>query len=159
MSAKDIVEAIATSIQNEVADASEWKIVLHEPIWKNPKDGAQLAIYGLTEINATQAANTGGGGFRTTGYHEDITEIVVEYIEPAANSQRRLQRNEEAELDLYDRATSLREWSDAHEALPTVGVHRFDWIRTSHAPTVRQELLVRFFQLTFQAREVHSYGS
>lgn len=158
MSVKDVVQAIADSITAEVTDASDWTLQLHDPIWRNPKDGTQLAIYGLTDVNASQAANTGGGGFRTSGYHEDIHEIVVEYIEPASKKQRRLTRDEEAELDLYDRAEALRAWSDAHQSLPTVNVHRFDWIRTSHAPTMRQELLVRFFQLNFYARKVNSYG-
>lgn len=159
MSAKDIVQEMADSILEDVADASDWTVQLHEPIWRNPEKGTQLNIYVMTETNAPAASNIGGGGFRTSGYHEDTCEIVVEYVEPARRSQsKKLKRDEEAELDLYDRAESLRAWADAHQTFPDVDVHRFDWISTSHAPQQRQELLVRFFQMTFQARTVHQYG-
>lgn len=158
MSTKDIVNAIADSIVAEVDGADAWTILRHEPIWKNPQNGVQLAIYGNVEANTLLTANAAGGGIRTNGYHEDSYEIVVEYIEPAARKQKRGTRDEEAELDLYDRAEEIRAWADAHQAFPDVDAHRFDWIRTSHAPTFRQELLVRFFQLTFQARKLHQYA-
>lgn len=158
MSTKEIVEAIAASIEDEVSEASDWTIQKHDRIWKNPREGKVLAVYGLDEGNTALVDNTGGGGFRTTGYHEDFYTLVAEYCEPASGSQtRKLARDEEAELDLYDTAELLRAWADAHQSLPTVGVHRFDWLRTSHAPAQRSELLVRFFTVTFQARKVHAY--
>lgn len=157
--ATDIVNAIADSIVAEVEGADEWDVLRCEPIWKNPKKGKQLAIYVLTEANAALSNTAGTGGFRTTGYHEDAYTVGVEYIEPAASSQaRQLRRDEEAELGLYDIADSFRAWADGHQALPEASVHRFDWLQTSHAPAQRQELLVRFFQVQFQARMVHQYA-
>lgn len=154
---KQIVDAVADSIAAEVAAAHDWLVVKHDPIWRNPGDGKVLAVYGTRRQNATTTANAGGDGFRATGFREDVYELVVTYSEPATEQTATLQRDEEAELDLYDVADALAAWADAHQELPEVDVWRFDYMQTQYGAEVNREAAVRYCTLTFQARKVAAY--
>lgn len=136
---KDIVNAIADSIESEIAE--EWTSQRHSPIWRNPEEGPMLYIYGTRRFP---------GEFRTTGTREDIYEIVVEVMEPADQSD--LVREEEAELEFQDRVDQLVTWADSHQLIADV-CHRLDYVSLSYQDDLRRELMVRYARMTLQARK------
>lgn len=143
---KDVVNAIADSLETEVATPNGWTVQRFDPIWRNPEDGPMLYVYGTRMVP---------GDFRTTGTREDIYEVVVSYMEATGTSDA-LTRDETAELDFADKVTSLREWADEHQTL--TGIHRLDYVGISFAPDVRREAAVRYCEMTLHARRVATYA-
>jgi hypothetical protein len=143
---RDLIDAISASMVAEVPGAADWRLRKHQPLWVSTVEEPTLYIYGVRSFP---------GEFRTTGSREDIYEIVVEYHEPATD-QEGFERSEQAEADLDGLAQSIQSWADDHQTLGAS--HRLDYISTDYAPNVRRQLLVRAFQVTFQARKVALYG-
>lgn len=144
---KNIVNAIADSLQTEVATPSGWTIQRFDPIWRNPEEGPMLYVFTTGEAP---------GGFRTTGTRQDICEVIVELVE-ATGSTDALTRDATAELNFLDKAKSLKTWADSHQSLPP-NIDQLDYIRLATPADVRREAAVRYAQLTIHARETAVYA-
>lgn len=141
---REIVDAIADSIEPEFSD---FKAQRHDPIWHDPAEGRQLFVFGVRMFP---------GDFRTTGTREDVYEVAVRIIEPIATADETLVRDEAAELEFSELATTMRAWADQHQSLE--GIHRLDYVSLSFAPDVRQEAFVRYAEMTLHARKNATYG-
>lgn len=142
---KEIVDEIASLIDSEVSEASDWLVQKHSPIWRNPEQGKTLYIYGTRRFP---------GEFRTTGTREDIYEIVVELMEPA--NQEDLAREEEGELAFQSSVDLLVAWADSHQNLGDVA-HRLDYVSLSYQDDLRREMMVRYARMTLHARANQVY--
>lgn len=144
---KALIEAVAASIQAEVAGAGAWKLQKSDPLWRNPKGGKMLNIWPLP---ARQ------GRPRWTKHDNDIVQIVVEYAEPSKQDPNQLKRVEAAELAAEDIADSIRNWALAHTA-GFAPAWKMEWVRTDYTPNVRREFFVRYCRviLSFEVVKAH----
>jgi hypothetical protein len=144
-----LVDAVAASIVDEVANADTWDLKKADPMWRNPREGKVLHVFHGGDRQ---------GQARWTGGTVDIVEIVVEYAEPAPENARNLQHDETGEYNANAEALKLRQWALAHEAGFSGITHKFDWTRTDYTPNVRRELFTRYCRLTFEAEVVRSFA-
>lgn len=143
---RDLVKAVAESIESEVPESSEWEIEQFDRMWRNPKKGKVLNVY-------AEAGSPGAA--RTTGSIMKVVEVTLEYGEPA--SQANLQRDVEASYAADEVADSLEAWAFAHEAgFPPAW--KLDWAGTQYAPRVRPEMFVRYARVTLLFEVQVSYG-
>lgn len=149
---KSIVETVAQSIENEVTFPVETEFVKHDPLWR-AFDRWRVYVYGTTEVPE---------GYANSGGHYDAFTITVEYVEPAVEQMQNLERNEEAELDIYDVGASLKTWANAHKMFPAAGdvqeIEEFNWTGTTYPAATARELGVRFLVATFVAKRTSTYG-
>lgn len=143
---KDVINAIADSLESEVGTPGGWAVQRFDPVWRDPSEGKTIYVFGTRQVP---------GEFRTTGTREDIYEVIVEAVEPS--SAEMLTRDEDAELDFAEFAQSLTQWADDHENLPPT-IHRLDYTALSYAPDVRREAAVRYCQMTLHARKNATYA-
>ena len=132
-----LVEAVANSIESEVAESSEWQIEQFDRMWRNPKKGKVLNIYAEAGTPA---------GARTTGGIEKVVEVTLEYGEPT-QGQASLVRDAEASYAADEVADALEEWAFAHEA-GFSPAWKMDWAGTQYSPRVRAEMFVRYARVT-----------
>lgn len=138
---RELLEVIAGSVEAEVTEASDWTIIKHRPLWRNPELGKCLYVYIPNESAASP-------GYRTTGSVEDAIEVWLEYVEPAEGQAQNLERDEEAELEALEVGKALKDWARGHQSFGTASfdlptsVHRFDYSDTTYNP--QSELLVRY---------------
>ena len=149
MSTKDIVQAIADSIVNEVEGADDWTIQMYQPIWKNPKSGSVLSVYRFDRFPVPTE-------YDTTGYRFDNFTFHVEYAEATGSQSKQLKRDEDAELDLSDRGDAMVAWADSHENLPP-HIEHMKFGRLLDASALRRELFTRGFQLVLNVIAVAAY--
>ena len=144
---KALVEAVANSIESEVADASEWTIETTDRMWRNPKDGKNLNVYAERRFDA---------GARWTGGTVDAVEVTLEFGVPAASKQRRLERDEVATFEADDVADQIADWAAAHEA-GFSPAHKMDFVEANYSPRVRPELFVRYVRCLVRFEVVRSF--
>lgn len=143
-----LVEAVANSITSEVAASSEWTIEQFDRMWRNPKAGKVLNIYAERRIPSSP---------RWTGGTMDLVEVTIEYGEPAAAKQTRLQRDETASWEADDVADTLRTWALAHEN-GFSPAWKMDWAGTDYSPRLRPEMFVRYARCLVVFEVQVSYG-
>lgn len=142
-----LLDAVGTSILAEVTGANTWTIEKKGPMWRNPKKGKVLNIYLGRETPSTP---------RWTGGSVDLTEVVVEYMEPAPEQSRKLSHDQTGEYAANDVALSLREWALSHPE-GFAPAHRMDWLSTEYTDQVNRELFVRYCRVTFGFEMVREF--
>jgi hypothetical protein len=143
-----LIDAVAASIQAEVAGAGDWKLQRHDPLWRNPKAGKILNIFLGPEYP---------GEPRWTGGASDVVEVIVEYGEPSQQKVNKLQRVESGEYAANAEARKIREWALNHPD----GFERawkMDWARTDYASEVPREFFVRYARVTLRFEVEVTYG-
>lgn len=136
-----LIDAVATSIVDEVSGAHDWTVEKKDVMWRNPKKGKVLNVYPGPERP---------GEPRWTGGTNDVVEIIVEYAEPAPENVQNLEHDETGEYAANAEARKIREWALAHpEGFSPA--HKLDWIGTEYTPQVERELFVRYCRVRFEA--------
>lgn len=150
------LEAVADSLENEVE--GDWDVIRYDPIWRDPRRGTTVYIFGETDEPS--------GQYDTTGSREERGTIVIEYVAPAADqlrkaSQGKLERDQAKELDLYDIGDQFLAWALEHtkSAFPPA-ITRFEHVATVYPSALSRELGVRYIRVTCQAfwDEVYPVG-
>lgn len=142
-----LLDAVSASIVAEVTDAGTWTLEKKDPMWRNPKKGKVLNVFLGRELP---------GNARWTRSSNDITDVIVEYAEPAPEQARNLSHDQTGEYAANDVAQRLRDWALAHEeGFPPAW--KMDWAGTEYTPQVARELFVRYCRVTFRFEVVKTF--